>query len=146
MFQVDKLADKLYKAGKVKNVYKDKDFFTRTIFLNNEYPGASILLHKNDELGPAAKRLWSNEKLLDAVEQIVGPDIAGHPVWNLRIKLPRNVQDEVPWHQDNGYFEDDAENTMICTAWIPLLDTHKGNGGMGMIKKTHQSGILGNRS
>ena len=63
------------------------------------------MLHKDDTLGASFKKLWSNEKLLDAVEQIVGPNIAGHPVWNLRIKLPRNAPEEVPWHQDNGYFE-----------------------------------------
>ena len=63
------------------------------------------MLHKDDSLGPSFKKLWSNEKLLDAVEQVVGPNVAGHPVWNLRIKLPRNAPEEVPWHQDNGYFE-----------------------------------------
>ena len=81
--------------------------------------------------------------MLDAVEQIVGGDIAGHPVWNLRIKLPRNAPEEVPWHQDNGYFEDDARGTMICTAWIPLLDTSKQNGGMGMARRTQKKGNLG---
>ena len=32
---------------------------------------------------------------------------------------------------------------MICTAWIPLLDTCKNNGGMGMAKKTQKRGYLG---
>lgn len=142
--QVDQLAQKLYNAGKVKNLYKDKDFFTRTICLNNEFPGVSVIHHKSDNLAPSIKKLWSNEKLLDAVEQIVGPSIAANPVWNLRIKLPRNAPEEVPWHQDNGYFEPDACETMMCTAWIPLLDTSKTNGGLGMIRKTHQKGMLGN--
>ena len=83
----------------------------------------------------------SGHRLIDIV--VAGPDIAGHPVSNLRIKLPRNEPEEVPWHQDNGYFEDDALGTMIATAWIPLLDTHKTNGGMAMVKRTHQSGVLG---
>ena len=39
MPQVDKLADKLFKAGKIKNLYKEKDFFTRAIHLNQEFPG-----------------------------------------------------------------------------------------------------------
>lgn len=43
--------------------------------------------------------LWSNEKLLNMVEQIVGPDIIGHPVWNLRVKTPKNDATVVPWHQ-----------------------------------------------
>ncbi len=74
---------------------------------------------------------------------VSGPDIAGNPIWNLRIKLPRNEAEEIPWHQDNAYFEENAMGTMIATAWIPLLDTHKGNGGMAMVKRSHQSGVLG---
>ena len=35
----------------------------------------------------AFQQLWSDEKLLNVAEQIVGPDIAGHPVWNLRTKV-----------------------------------------------------------
>ena len=42
-----------------------------------------------------------------------------------------------------GYLEDDARGTMICTAWIPLLDTSKANGGMGMAKRTQKRGNLG---
>jgi ectoine hydroxylase-related dioxygenase (phytanoyl-CoA dioxygenase family) len=94
-----------------------------------------------DSLAPSIKKLWGDEELLNAVEQIVGPDISGHPVWNLRIKLPRHSPEEIPWHQDNGYF--DAFNTLVCTAWIPLLDTDKSNGGMAVVKGTHEKGILG---
>ena len=32
---------------------------------------------------------------------------------------------------------------MICTAWIPLQNTSKHNGGMGMVRKSQQKGILG---
>ena len=47
--------------------------------------------------------LWTNERLLNMVEQIIGPDVAGHPVWNLRVKPPvKPPKDDpmtVPWHQ-----------------------------------------------
>ena len=49
--------------------------------------------------------LWSNKKLLNMVEQLVGPDIIGHPVWNLRVKTPNNDATVVPWHQ--GQFWND---------------------------------------
>ena len=32
---------------------------------------------------------------------------------------------------------------MICTAWIPLQNTPKYNGGMGMVRRSQQKGILG---
>ncbi len=160
--QVEDIANKLVAAGKIKNKHSDKDLWTRMIHLNKEFPGVSILHHKSDEMAPTIRELWHDEKLLDAVEQIVGtisrvffivqneitinyagPNIAGHPIWNLRIKLPRNEPELVPWHQDNAYMNDDAFGTMICTAWIPLLDTDRSNGGMAVVKRTHQSGVVG---
>ena len=33
------------------------------------------------------------------VEQLIGPDIGGHPVWNLRTKTPQDEATTVPWHQ-----------------------------------------------
>jgi len=38
-------------------------------------------------LPKAFQQLWSDEKLLNVAEQIIGPEIAGHPVWNLRTKV-----------------------------------------------------------
>ena len=35
----------------------------------------------------AYQDLWTNDRLLNCVEQMIGPDIAGHPVWNLRTKV-----------------------------------------------------------
>ena len=49
-------------------------------------------------------------------------------MWNLRTKTPQNEQTTVPWHQDNGYFDTDAINTLIPTAWIPLIDANMENG------------------
>ena len=37
--KVDILAKKLLKAGKINNLHEDKDFYTRSIFLNREFPG-----------------------------------------------------------------------------------------------------------
>ena len=41
----------------------------------------------------AFQDLWTNERLLNVVEQFIGPDIAGHPVWNLRTKVSENKND-----------------------------------------------------
>jgi len=44
--------------------------------------------------------IWANERALNLAEQILGTqDIAGHPVWNLRTKIPNNQATTVPWHQ-----------------------------------------------
>ena len=39
------------------------------------------------------------------MEQIIGPDIAGSPNWNLRTKCPKNEASVVPWHQGILTFE-----------------------------------------
>ena len=58
-----------------------------------------MLLHKGGILPKAFQDLWSNDRLLNVVEQMIGPDVAGSPVWNLRTKTPNNPSVTVPWHQ-----------------------------------------------
>lgn len=138
---VDRLANILYKAGKIKNLHKDKGYFERLTYIDREYPGASVVMHKLGALPQAFKDIWSNENLLNAIEQLIGPEIAGHPVWNLRTKTPRNEQATVPWHQDNSYLEPCALNVLQPTAWIPLLDATKITGCMEMASGGHKKGI-----
>lgn len=67
--------------------HKDKGFFERLTYLDKEFPGAAVILLKGGVLPQEFKNVWSNEKLLNVVEQIVGPEVAGHPLWNLRTKV-----------------------------------------------------------
>ncbi|OWF51593.1 hypothetical protein KP79_PYT04609 [Mizuhopecten yessoensis] len=69
------------------------------------------------------------------VEQLLGPDIAGHPVWNLRTKTPRSDAISIPWHQDSAYFSNESYDHMIVTAWVPFLDAIPGNGCMQFSSK-----------
>lgn len=81
------------------DTYSDKGFHDRLTYLEKDFPGAVILLHKLGKLPAAFRELWSNERILNGVEQLIGPDIQGHPVWNLRTKCPNNSSTTVPWHQ-----------------------------------------------
>ena len=74
---VDNLAEKLLAAGLIKRTYKEKGFFDRLHFIEKEFKGASVLLHKAGVLPEEFKKLWSDAKLLNVAEQIIGPDIAG---------------------------------------------------------------------
>nr|XP_039257236.1 uncharacterized protein LOC120333906 [Styela clava] len=143
---VDLLADILYKAGKITDRHEDKGFADRLTALNKDFPGASVIMHKLGLLPQAFKDIWSNDKLLNAVEQIVGPEIAGHPVWNLRSKTPKTEQATVPWHQDNAYLEPCSLNVMQLTAWIPLIDATKVTGCMEVISKGHRKGVTANHT
>ncbi|KAK3595964.1 hypothetical protein CHS0354_032478 [Potamilus streckersoni] len=137
---VDHLAQTLHKAGKIKNLYSEHGLFERLTHIEAEFPGANIVLHKFGTLPQAFKDLWSNERLLNVIEQLIGPDIAGHPVWNLRTKTPQNEATTVPWHQDVGYLDNDSYKVLQPTAWIPLLDANEKNGCMELTRRGHKTG------
>lgn len=137
---VDELAQKLYKGGKIDRLYDEFGVFQRLTELEKAFPGANVLLFKQGKLPKAFMDVWQDERLLNMVEQIIGPDIAGHPVWNLRVKTPHNLATDVPWHQDAAYFSEDSYDHMVVTAWIPFLDTHAENGTMQMVKGGHRLG------
>lgn len=137
---VENLAQKLYKGGKIKDVYAECDVFQRLIKLNEEFPGAAVLLHKIGRLPQSVRDLWSNERLLNVIEQVLGPDISGMPNWNLRTKTPYNEELTVPWHQDAAYLDNDAYKVLLATVWIPFLDTNRNNGCMEVVPKGHRSG------
>lgn len=139
---VDDLATRLKAAGKISNTHADKGFYDRLTALEQEYKGAAVLVHINGWLGPRLARLWSSPRLLDIIEQFIGPDIAGHPVWNIRSKTPDTRLMTVPWHQDTAYLGEGAETTLQPTAWIPFLDANAVNGGLQVLRGGHRPGSV----
>jgi len=143
---VDGLARRLFHAGLIKNKHEDKNFYNRLSFIEKEFKGAAVLLHKRGELPKEVQQLWSDDKLLNVVEQMIGPEIAGHPVWNLRTKTPQNEQTTVPWHQDNAYLSEEALDTLQVTAWIPLIDANMKNGCIEVASGGHRAGKTANHT
>jgi len=139
---VDDLAERLYAAGKIRNTHANEDFHTRLTRLEEEFPGAAVLIHIHGVLGQPLADLWGSNALLDIIEQILGPEIAGHPVWNLRSKTPHNPLATVPWHQDTAYLAPGAERTLQPTAWIPLVDANRVNGTLQVLRGGHRSGQI----
>jgi non-haem Fe2+, alpha-ketoglutarate-dependent halogenase len=72
--------------------------------------------------------------VLDAVEQVIGPDIL---VWgsSFFIKEPRNPS-FVSWHQDSTYWG--LEPADIVTAWVALSESTHENGAMRVIPGSHK--------
>jgi hypothetical protein len=122
--KVDRLATKLFDLGKITDRFEGEGFETRLIHLEKASKGAATVLHSSGLLAPELAELWSSKKLLDIIEQIVGPEVAGHPVWNIRAKTPSNPLATVPWHQDTAYLAAGSESTFQPTAWIPLVDAN----------------------
>ena len=137
---VDSMAKKLYNAGKIKDLAESAGFYERLMHLEKQFKGTAVLIIKEGLLPKAFCDLWSSEKLLNIIEQFIGPEIAGHPVWNLRAKTPVNEQTTVPWHQDNAYLDNDALQVLQPTAWIPLIDANRTNGCMQVVRRGHRLG------
>ena len=71
------LVDKLYRGGKIKDKCENAGFYERLILIEQQFKGAAVLLHKMEYLPAGIRNLWANERLLNVVEQLIGPDIAG---------------------------------------------------------------------
>ena len=135
---VEEFADKAFKAGKIQDKHSEKNVFKRLASLEKDFKGSSVLIHHKGILKPELAKLWASEKLLNIVENWVGKDISGHPVWNIRSKTPQTVRMTVPWHQDSAYLAEGAEKTIQPAAWIPFLDVNKNNGCMQVVKRGHK--------
>lgn len=92
------------------------------------------LQHKPHLLFTWADRLVRHPAVLDAVEDIVGPDIL---CWSSRffIKNP-NDGGFVSWHQDLPYWGLDISGKVV-TAWLALSPANRANGVMKVIPGSH---------
>ena len=86
---------------------------------------------------------WADEliripRILDAVEDIIGPDIL---CWNTLwwIKEPQS-NSFVSWHQDTRYWGLDTDD--LVTAWIALSPATKESGCMKVLPRSHKGEIL----
>lgn len=91
------------------------------------------LRHKTHLLFPWLADLVHNQTVVDAVEDLYGPDLF---CWSSSffIKEPRNPA-YVSWHQDSTYWG--LNKTDIVTAWIALSPSIRANGAMEVIPGTH---------
>ena len=74
---VEILADRLYRGGKIQDKCESAGFYERLILIERQFKGSAVLLHKMGYLPVAFRNLWANNRLLNVVEQFIGPNIAG---------------------------------------------------------------------
>ena len=135
--QVEKFSASLKLRGRISNTYEDYDFYRRMAAIANECDEAPGLFQGGTTMGPALAALWSSAKLLDVVANILGPNIDGGAIWNVRPKVPENALMTVPWHQDSGYLSPEGQYTPQPAAWIPLLDVDADLGCLQVIRGGH---------
>ena len=74
---MDILVNKLYNGGKIKDKCENAGFYERLTLIEQQFKGAAVLLHKMGHFPSGFRQIWSNERLLNVVEQLIGPNIAG---------------------------------------------------------------------
>ena len=92
------------------------------------------LRHKTHLLFTWLDELIRHPRILDAVEDVIGPNIL---CWgsSFFIKEPRNPG-FVSWHQDSTYWGLDPAD--VITAWVAFSDSNAANGAMRVIPGTHK--------
>ena len=87
-------------------------------------------------------RFLRNPKLLDTVESLVGGEILCHPTQHLRAVLPTALKDltrTVDWHQDAAVLRPEANDHLIVTIWIPIVDVTEEQGCLQVLPGSQRS-------
>lgn len=159
---LDRLAEELYESGEISSRYEDLPFGNRLTKIYAEsgqvyaqYFDFSLPLGNVEPdtpfwAGPAVFQMLRHEKLLDAVESIIGPEIYSNPVQHVRLKPPEQLTPNVdnalvrktPVHQDNGVVLPEADETDMLTVWFSFQDTSIKNGCLCVWPGSHRRGFL----
>jgi ectoine hydroxylase len=88
-----------------------------------------------------ARELACHPRVLDALEEIIGPDILVHST-RIFYKHPRDGG-FVGWHQDGLY--SNLNEHHLPTAWIALSDSNARNGCVRVVPGSHRGGVFAHR-
>jgi phytanoyl-CoA hydroxylase len=156
---LDGIARSLQDEGVISSTYRELPFTERLIQICSEsgrnFPGhfdislpqAGVKYDTPMHHGPAVFGALTNPRLLDLVEEIIGPEIYSNPVQHIRMKLPRRavatgaysgLVSKIPWHQDNGVVLPEADVATILTVWMPLNEATIENGCLQVIPRSHR--------
>jgi len=139
---VDREARTLRAQGLIDSLFEECGFDTRLAKITKQSPAAFRTLFFRMHTGPAMFELIRNPKLLDLAASLVGPELACHPNYKVRPKLPDYAATDVQWHQDAAYMEPECDTVLTVTFWIPLVDATVENGCLEVIPSAHKQGIL----
>ena len=161
---LDATCRKLFRQGRIESTFETCDFTERFARIITACPdcveGFNISLPLingaidpetyHAHFGPAVFWLQCNDKILDVVESVIGPEIASSPVQQMRIKPPQSsIGDEnqahsnvgvTTWHQDTVAVLPEADATEQLTVWVAVTDADRDNGCLVSIPSSHREG------
>lgn len=139
---------RLAEEGKITDLHESERFETRLTRLTRDHPELTGEYIKAIEgkaggghTGREMYRVLTHPKLLDVMEDLVGPEIIGSSVYRIRPKIPGYARGIVPWHQDSGYFAPHCDSRLIVTCWLPLVEATPENGCLQVLPHTHEEGV-----
>jgi ectoine hydroxylase-related dioxygenase (phytanoyl-CoA dioxygenase family) len=95
-------------------------------------------------------RIMTDPRLLDVIEMFIGGEILANPIQHLRVKAPEflipkgkqhALNARTNWHQDMGVTLEEANQTGMITAWIPITDATEDNGCLRFIPGSHRDAL-----
>lgn len=87
---------------------------------------------------PAVKRVFTSKKMLDCMEDIMGPNLYYHS--SKVMFKPAKGGSPKPWHQDAAYWKNYEPNQV--TVWIAIDDATEENGCVWAIPGSHKLGLV----
>ncbi len=141
--KVEEIAAEMLAHGLIRDAFPEATFESRLALLFKGLQDSEFLAYGRSwrERRPGYYRLMANNKILDAVESLIGGEIFANPVYNTRPKVPGVAAGAVPWHQDKSYWPGANANPVI-TVWIPLVDATTENGCLHIWPRTHRTPVL----
>lgn len=149
---IDRCARTLQVEGKITDLCEQEPFERRAACLYAQSPEITRDMDIMFARGPATFAFLRNQRLLDAVEALIGPEITCNPIQHIRAKPPAAVSTEgvgfynVPWHQDAGVTWEEADASDILTCWIALTNADVENGCMEVIPGVSKQGYREHQS
>lgn len=110
--------------------------------LDISLPGDRIHADTPMHFGPAVFDMITATRLLDMVEDLIGPEITSNPIQHVRIKPPEATlaKDEIrahvggtDWHQDRAVALEEADQTEMVTVWLAITNATVENGCLQVV-------------
>ncbi|MGH2353777.1 MAG: phytanoyl-CoA dioxygenase family protein [Chloroflexota bacterium] len=160
---LDELAAKWHAEGKIPSTYAELPFVQRLAQVLTDIgrggyapfdislPFAGVTEQTPIHLGPATFQLLTSPRLIDAVEQLVGPEVLSNPIQHVRIKPPErllpqefrsSLVGQTDWHQDQGVALPEVDETEMLTVWLPVTNATVENGCLCVVPQSHQRGLV----
>ena len=128
---VDAMARQLHDDGRITDLCAGDPFETRLARIVEQLDdvddpsGVGLLPDIGFTRGRPTFDMLRNERLVDAIEPFIGPEIACNPVSHIRPKLPGT---DVAFHQDAVFTAPEAKDILQVTVWFPLVPSTEANG------------------